>query len=252
MLLGHPQHRLAGDAVQDVVADRAHPQFAVLDEEEARGSSLGHVAVRRDHQRLVGTGEMRRLLGHHLPQQIGGLDIAAGPADVRRGRQRDRLRRRVGGELFLLGKGKDRRLVLVVIEVASVARAARDLKIHEPLDGIVHFDQLHHRDKQLVARHRPRHVQLAKRPSEPVHMIFVIDDLGIEDAEALIDGISEQQAAVENRHRRLALRHEFAIQKHCPYHRPVLSLLETCCRRNKMKPSLLFQDLKTLPEAAGG
>ena len=227
--------------MQDVVADRAHPKLTILDEEEAGGSGLGHVAVRRNHQRLVGTGQMRRLLGHHLPKQIGGLDVTAGPADVRRRGQSDRLRRRVGGKLLLLRKGKGRRLVLVVIEIAAITRAARDLKIHEPFDRIVHLDQLHHCDKQLIARHRPRHVQLAKRAAKPVHVILIIDDLGIEDTKPLIHGIGKQQAAVENRHRRLALRHEFAIQKHCPFHRPVLSLLEICCRRTTRNLACFFR-----------
>ena len=77
---------------------------------------------------------------------------------------------------------------------------------------------MHHRIEKFITGHWPGHFQLAKRPVEPVHVIFVIDNLRIEDSEPFIDRIGKQQPAIENRELRLAFGQETAIQKNRSVH----------------------------------
>ena len=195
---GHTQHCLPGDAMQDFIADRADIKIPVLDEKEAGGASLGDKTVCINHQRLIGTGVMRCLLGDHLSQQIGRLDIAARPANVGNTGQRDRLWRRIGREFLGLGEGKDIWRVAVIIEIVAITLAARNVQIEEALALLVFGNQTHQRRQHLVTRHWRRHIELGKRAVEPVHMIGKIGDLAVQNAKPFIDRIGKEKAPVKN------------------------------------------------------
>jgi uncharacterized membrane protein len=80
-VLQHPDHGLAGDAVQEAVGLRG-VHLAVLDEEDVGAGRLGHVAAIVEHHRVRTALRLGRVLGHgadHVEaRRLGGGGMVSG------------------------------------------------------------------------------------------------------------------------------------------------------------------------------
>src|SRR5207247_2125416 len=72
--------RVTRDALEDVVGHRGSDELAVADHEQVRAAALGHVAVAREEDRLVGVRVVR------LVHRESGVDVRAGQLSARRDR----------------------------------------------------------------------------------------------------------------------------------------------------------------------
>jgi hypothetical protein len=79
-----------------------------------------------------------------------------------------------------------------------VRRAARHLKVDEPVLDAVARHQLAVDRQKLVVGHGACHVQLAQRPLQPRRMAREIDELAAQHARHLVDAVGEQEAPVED------------------------------------------------------
>src|SRR5208337_74437 len=80
--LGQAKDQLAGDARQDRGAVWSGQQLAVEDAEEAGPRPLGQGAVGQVKESFLATGFTGGLGGEDVAEQVGGLDIAAVPAQI--------------------------------------------------------------------------------------------------------------------------------------------------------------------------
>ena len=174
-VLGELEHRVAGDALEDVVVDGRRHDDTVTDHEQVRGRCLGGVAAGREHERLVEAVELGlALLERHVHVPADDLapcgeclvrvptpgrahdPDAAGRVDVVAERDRD-----------------DVQLVLQVVEPdpdrarALVERRA-DVRV---LAELVAADGLEDDRAELVDRLDRIHEQDAGRLADPLHVL---------------------------------------------------------------------------------
>ncbi|MPL89771.1 hypothetical protein SDC9_35813 [bioreactor metagenome] len=207
-----PQERLPGAAGQrdPRVRPRHHLPRSGDDIGRRRGP-LGHHSVLAEPDVIAALAPRRRLR-EHLPQKHHRLDVAALPARVGREIHLDALTLRRGVvERLCLGEPDQRRGDVLGPQEIAICDAARHLQIDHAFAQAVARDQLVLDPRDLLPRGGHRNTELAERALQPCKVKIVVDHPAVEDRGHLVDGVTEQRAAIEDTDRRARLGNEASV-----------------------------------------